>query len=198
LIALTSPTGPPPTTRTPLPKPVDEYMAAPSWLAEADCASARIASKGEPRCSKNCPSRRAHPGLGAHLQVADGHQTTGTSYRNLSPAEHTMQREVDRQVGLRDGGYLLAYVYRPQNPGRFPVLIATSPYPRQIQDLGTPTAIIEVGDSEFFVSRGHVHVIANLRGTVAPPASRPSSTSRSTGTCSTGRQGRPDPTRRRC
>ena len=49
--------------------------------------------------------------------------------------------------------------------GAFPVLIAASPYPRQIQDLGAPTAIIEAGNSEFFVSRGYVHVIANLRGT---------------------------------
>ena len=45
------------------------------------------------------------------------------------------------------------------------MLIAASPYPRQIQDLGAPTAIIEAGNSEFFVCRGYVHVIASLRGT---------------------------------
>ncbi len=45
------------------------------------------------------------------------------------------------------------------------MLIAASPYPRQIQDLGAPTAIIEAGNSEFFVSRGYVHVIVSLRGT---------------------------------
>ena len=95
----------------------------------------------------------------------NGLQTSGRSYRNLSAAEHAMQREVDREVPLRDGGHLLADVYRPQAAGRFPVLIAVSPYPRQVQDLGAPTAIIEAGNSEFFVSRGYVHVIANLAGT---------------------------------
>jgi putative CocE/NonD family hydrolase len=95
----------------------------------------------------------------------NGLQTTGRDYRNLSPAEHTMSRDVDQAVPLRDGGRLIADVYRPAGQGTFPVLIAASPYPRQIQDLGAPAAIIEAGNSEFFVSRGYVHVIANLRGT---------------------------------
>ena len=95
----------------------------------------------------------------------NGLQTTDRRYRNMSTVEHTMTRETDVAVPLADGGHLLADVYRPENEGRYPVLIAASPYPRQIQDLGAPTAIIEAGDSEFFVSRGYVHVIANLRGT---------------------------------
>ena len=45
------------------------------------------------------------------------------------------------------------------------MLIAASPYPRQIQDLGAPVGFIEAGASGFFVPRGYVHVIANLRGT---------------------------------
>jgi uncharacterized protein len=95
----------------------------------------------------------------------NGLQTTGRDYRNLSEAEYTMTRDVDQQVPLADGEHLLADVYHPVEDGTFPVLIAASPYPRQIQDLGAPTAIIEAGNSEFFVSRGYVHVIANLRGT---------------------------------
>jgi putative CocE/NonD family hydrolase len=95
----------------------------------------------------------------------NGLQTTGRVYRNLSAAEHRMGREVDEHVPLRDGAHLRCDVYRPAEGGRFPVLIAASPYPRQIQDLGAPTAIIEAGNSEFFVSRGYVHVIASLRGT---------------------------------
>ena len=95
----------------------------------------------------------------------NGLQTTGRDYRDLSPIAHAMTRDQDQQVPLPDGGHLLADVYRPVEHGRYPVLIAASPYPRQIQDLGAPTAIIEAGNSEFFVSRGYVHVIANLRGT---------------------------------
>jgi hypothetical protein len=66
---------------------------------------------------------------------------------------------------MRDGIQLLADVFRPTAPGRYPVLIAASPYPRQIQDLGAPMGFIEAGASDFFVPRGYVHVIANLRGT---------------------------------
>jgi putative CocE/NonD family hydrolase len=95
----------------------------------------------------------------------NGLQTTGRDYRNLSVAKFGMGRDVDVPVPVRDGAELLCDVYRPTAEGRFPVLIAASPYPRQIQDLGAPTAIIEAGNSEFFVSRGYVHVIASLRGT---------------------------------
>jgi putative CocE/NonD family hydrolase len=49
-------------------------------------------------------------------------------------------------------------------PGRYPVLIAASPYPRQIQNLGAPMGFIEAGASDFFAPRGYVHVIANIRG----------------------------------
>src|SRR4029077_4641552 len=95
----------------------------------------------------------------------NGLQTTGRTYRNLSTVQYDMIRQTDRPVPLRGGGQLLSDVYRPDAEGAFPVLIAVSPYPRQIQDLGAPTAIIEAGNSKFFVSRGYVHVIANLRGT---------------------------------
>jgi uncharacterized protein len=105
------------------------------------------------------------PGSRPDTSRFNGLQTTGREYRNLSVADHVMQRDTDQRVVLRDGGYLLADVYRPTSEGTFPVLIAASPYPRQIQDLGAPTAIIEAGNSKFFVTRGYVHVIANLRGT---------------------------------
>ena len=54
----------------------------------------------------------------------NGLQTTGREYRNLSAVEHTMSRDVDQHVPLRDGGHLLADVYRPVAHGKFPVLIA--------------------------------------------------------------------------
>jgi hypothetical protein len=51
------------------------------------------------------------------------------------------------------------------NTGAHPVLVAASPYPRQIQNLGAPFGFVEAGASDFFVPRGYVHVIANCRGT---------------------------------
>ena len=95
----------------------------------------------------------------------NGPQTSGRDYRNLSKPQHEVTREDDVAVPMRDGVQLLADVFRPTTPGRYPVLIAASPYPRQIQDLGAPMGFIEAGASDYFVPRGYVHVIANLRGT---------------------------------
>ena len=95
----------------------------------------------------------------------NGPQTTGREYRNLSQPTHAIAHDDDVQVQMRDGVMLLADVHRPAEPGQYPVLIAASPYPRQIQNLGAPAGFIEAGASDFFVPRGYVHVIANCRGT---------------------------------
>jgi predicted acyl esterase len=95
----------------------------------------------------------------------NGPQTTGRTYRNLSAPDFTMARDDNVAVPMRDGVTLLADVYRPAEAGRYPVLIAASPYPRQLQDLGAPAGFIEAGASDFFVPRGYVHLIVNLRGT---------------------------------
>jgi putative CocE/NonD family hydrolase len=95
----------------------------------------------------------------------NGPQTTGREYRNLSRPVHAITRDDDVSIPMRDGVNLLADVHRPAEAGRYPVLVAASPYPRQIQDLGAPAGFIEAGASDFFAPRGYVHVIANLRGT---------------------------------
>ena len=95
----------------------------------------------------------------------NGPQTTGRTYRNLSEPEHTARCDEDVAVTVRDGTVLLADVHRPDGDGRYPALVSASPYPRQIQDLGAPMGFIEAGATDFWVPRGYVHVIANLRGT---------------------------------
>jgi uncharacterized protein len=95
----------------------------------------------------------------------NGPQTTGREYRNLSQPTHAMAQDDDVAIPMRDGVMLLADVHRPAESGRYPVLVAASPYPRQIQNLGVPAGFIEAGASDFFVPRGYVHVIANCRGT---------------------------------
>ena len=104
-------------------------------------------------------------GTEAGQRRLNGPQTSGRDYRNLSKAQYQMAREDDVRVPMRDGVELLADVFRPATSGRYPVLIAASPYPRQIQGLGAPLGFIEAGASDFFVPRGYVHVIANCRGT---------------------------------
>jgi hypothetical protein len=66
----------------------------------------------------------------------NGPQTSGRDYRNLSKPQYETTRDDDVAVPMRDGVHLLGDVFRPTTPGRYPVLIAASPYPRQIQDLG--------------------------------------------------------------
>ena len=63
----------------------------------------------------------------------NGPQTTGREYRNLSQPSHIMAHDDDVAVPMRDGVTLLADVHRPAELGRYPVLIAASPYPRQIR-----------------------------------------------------------------
>jgi uncharacterized protein len=104
-------------------------------------------------------------GVEAGQRRLNGPQTTGRDYRNLSPPTFDVVRDDDVPAPMRDGVILLADVYRPAAEGRFPVLIAASPYPRQIQNLGAPLGFVEAGQSDFFVPRGYVHVIANCRGT---------------------------------
>lgn len=99
------------------------------------------------------------------MQTLNGPQTTGRQYRNLSEPRYTKRSDINAPVTMRDGTNLLADVHRPDSDGRFPALIAASPYPRQMQDLGAPAGFIEAGVTDFWVSRGYVHVIANVRGT---------------------------------
>ena len=109
----------------------------------------------------NVPASGIEPGQ----RRLNGPQTTGREYRNLSQPTHNMAHDDDVAVPMRDGVMLLADVHRPAASGRYPVLVAASPYPRQIQNLGAPAGFIEAGASDFFVPRGYVHLIANCRGT---------------------------------
>jgi predicted acyl esterase len=95
----------------------------------------------------------------------NGPQTTGRDYCNLSEPQYRVRNDLNVGVEVRDGTTLLADVHRPDAAGRYPALIAASPYPRQIQDLGAPAGFIEAGATDFWVPRGYVHVIANVRGT---------------------------------
>jgi uncharacterized protein len=93
-----------------------------------------------------------------------GVQTSGRSYRSLSPPRYDAMTENDIAVPMRDGVALLADIHRPVTQDKAPALIAISPYPRQMQYLGLPVGFVEAGQSDFFVPRGYAHVIVNCRG----------------------------------
>ena len=78
---------------------------------------------------------------------------------------------------MRDGVKVVVDVYRPDAPGRFPVLFAFGVHSKELQGDELPQNFppqpswstlwlghAEAGDTEFFVSRGYVHVIGSPRG----------------------------------
>jgi putative CocE/NonD family hydrolase len=89
-----------------------------------------------------------------------------------------MIKEYDVQVPMRDGIKLVADVYRPDAPGKYPVLFSCGPHNKDLQrtevgenlKVGQPAwstawyGILEAGDSKRFVANGYVHVICQNRG----------------------------------
>jgi predicted acyl esterase len=82
-----------------------------------------------------------------------------------------MKVEKNIYVKMRDGIKLACDIYRPDGDGKFPALLAMSPYGKDGQALKIPPkpfggeyAHMEAGDTQFFVSRGYVHVINDVRG----------------------------------
>ncbi len=83
----------------------------------------------------------------------------------------TVQRGV--MIPSRDGTLLACDVYLPEAPGAYPALLSYSHYGKDLQSVtGKRSPLsplkgnggLEAGDSEYFVSRGYVHVIADARG----------------------------------
>lgn len=94
-------------------------------------------------------------------------------HERISQPEHTVRADKDIWIPMRDGVRIAADVFRPDGPGKFPALLALSPYGKDVQkvlDQQRPHSSRlgnggqEAGDTGYFVSRGYVHVIADCRG----------------------------------
>jgi predicted acyl esterase len=94
--------------------------------------------------------------------------------RERSEQQFGMIVESDVFVEVRDGVKLAIDIYRPDAPGKFPALLALSPYGKKAQVFESPPqpfgksifeASIESGDPSFYATRGYVYVIGDLRGT---------------------------------
>ena len=83
----------------------------------------------------------------------------------------------DIMVPMRDGARLAVDVYRPDAEGRFPALLAFAAHNKFLQGPEVSESCrnqpawaplwcgaAEAGDTNFFTSRGYVHVIGNQRG----------------------------------
>ncbi|MDB6000135.1 MAG: CocE/NonD family hydrolase, partial [Rhizobacter sp.] len=91
----------------------------------------------------------------------------------LSQPHHTMTVRRGVTIVARDGTRLACDVYLPQAPGRYPALLSYSHYGKDLQRITGKRAPLspfigngglEAGDSNYFVTRGYVHVIADARG----------------------------------
>lgn len=81
----------------------------------------------------------------------------------LSPG---IKLEDNVYVAMRDGVKLAVDVYCPEAEGRYPALLSMSPYLKEIQQWPPAlTHAIEAGNTNFFVPKGYVHVIVQIRGT---------------------------------
>src|SRR5205807_604579 len=69
---------------------------------------------------------------------------------------YRVKMEFDARVRMPDGIALSADVYRPDAPGKFPVILVRTPY-----DNGTAP---NVRRGKFWASRGYVYIVQDVRG----------------------------------
>jgi putative CocE/NonD family hydrolase len=120
------------------------------------CAAAAApgpAAAGSHRARRGAPSpktRNSQPSPAA----------SWSSYRYDRPARYGVVTETAIPITMPDGTVLRANVYRPDAPGRFPVLLFQNPY-------GSNGAQANTGGASdpFLVQRGYVQVVVDVRGT---------------------------------
>lgn len=92
----------------------------------------------------------------------------------VSQAKYQAIREDNVKVKMRDGVRLSVNIFRPKAEGRFPALLALSPYGKETQSMQLqpqpPSSTrwrgyLEAGNTEYLVSRGYAHIIGDIRGT---------------------------------
>ena len=85
---------------------------------------------------------------------------------DLSQPRYKMVVEKDVFVTMRDGTRVAVDIFRPDAPGEFPSLYATSAYNKDLAYLPQVPAFHfrETNDIEYFVSRGYAYVHQDIRG----------------------------------
>lgn len=75
--------------------------------------------------------------------------------------------EKDVLIRVRDGIHIAARIYRPDGPGPFPALFATSPYRYDNNELPAQPMFLwrETGPIEWYLENGYAYVHADVRGT---------------------------------
>ena len=87
---------------------------------------------------------------------------------------YTILKETDIRAPMRDGANLVVNIFRPASDGKFPALVALSPYGKEMQSAVPPqpppmsfmgAGTMEAGNTEYIVPRGYAHVVGDVRGT---------------------------------
>lgn len=86
-------------------------------------------------------------------EAAQGSAKVGAPQAAQASGEHAVRVEAAVRVKMRDGVALVCDVYRPADPGRFPVLLTRTPYNRRDPSTGF-----------FLASHGYVVVLQDTRG----------------------------------
>jgi hypothetical protein len=102
----------------------------------------------------------------------EGGDSMFTQKWKTSERKYDIIEERDVGIPTRDGTILVGNIFRPKAEGRFPVILGCHPYNTELQTTPLwPTAhdslrgFIESGDPAFYVRRGYVQAIFNVRGT---------------------------------
>ncbi len=96
-------------------------------------------------------------------------------HKIVSQPKYEIILEEDVWVTMRDGTRLCVDIYRPKGKGKFPALVSFSPYGKDQEKLPThpmfqPSDYVrgtgghECGEQWYFVPRGYVQVIPDIRG----------------------------------
>jgi predicted acyl esterase len=86
------------------------------------------------------------------------------------PARYSVGKSLDRAVTMKDGTVLRADVYYPIDSsgkaakGPFPVLLTMTPYGKGIAGAASGAGG-QTGPNDYFVQRGYIDVVADVRGT---------------------------------
>ena len=89
-----------------------------------------------------------------------------------SERKYRLREERDFTIPVAGGIKLNSYLFRPDREGQFPVILGVCAYSLDDQiapvlpvGTGGIRGHMEAGDPNFYVTRGYVHVIMNVRGT---------------------------------
>lgn len=95
----------------------------------------------------------------------------------MSRDEHGIIVEKDVSIRMRDGATLKADIFRPDGPGRFPVIMNLGPYqkdkvwvpPEDLEEKPNPMMNWETVNPQWWVPKGYIAIRVDARGTGRSP-----------------------------